>query len=248
MSLDDSQVARYRGSGHLTVPGLFEPARMDGLVADCMAWGEAVLAGLGEAERRWYVDGGTAGMLRKLDQPVFERPAFRALATEPALLAAVARLIGPAAGVAFSQIFFKPPGGGGPKPMHQDNFYFGPNDPDGMVTAWVAMDDATEANGCLLFVDGSNRGPVLDHVAPPDQPFNLQVPDDRIGGAATPAPVPKGGVSFHHGTVLHGSAHNRSADWRRAVAIHYYARGADLVRPALPYDKAKYLRLDGVAA
>ena len=76
----------------------------------------------------------------------------------------------------------------------------------------------------LLFVDGSNRGPVLDHVAPPDQPFNLQVPDDRIGGAATPAPVPKGGVSFHHGTVLHGSAHNRSADWRRAEVLAKHAR------------------------
>ena len=67
-----------------------------------------------------------------------------------------------AAGVSvyFSQIFFKAPEGGGPKPAHQDNFYFGPTDIEGIVTAWIALDDATLENGCLYFGDGTNQGPV----------------------------------------------------------------------------------------
>jgi phytanoyl-CoA hydroxylase len=45
--------------------------------------------------------------------------------------------------------FFKPPEGGGPKPAHHDNFSFGPNDPEGVVTAGIALDDAALENGCL---------------------------------------------------------------------------------------------------
>ena len=63
---------------------------------------------------------------------------------DPALVALVEQLIGPGVSVYFSQIFFKPPEGGGPKPAHQDNFYFGPTDPEGMVTAWIALDDALQ--------------------------------------------------------------------------------------------------------
>ena len=45
-----------------------------------------------------------------------------------------------------------------------------------MVTAWIALDDATLENGCLYFGEGSNLGPVYAHVAPADEPFNLQLP------------------------------------------------------------------------
>ena len=51
------------------------------------------------------------------------------MARSQALVSLVEALIGPGVSVYFSQIFFKPPEGGGPKPAHQDNFYFGPTDP-----------------------------------------------------------------------------------------------------------------------
>lgn len=247
MALTLEQQAEYRRVGHLTVPEVFTPARMDAAVADAEAWGRDFVAGLDAADRDWYLERavGAPDVLRKLDQPVFHRPAFRALAGDEALLAMVADLIQRPAGVAFSQIFFKPPHGGGPKPVHQDNFYFGPNDREGMVTAWVALDAATIENGCLYFGDGSNNGPVYEHVAPADEPFNLQVPaEEAARHPMTPAPVPKGGVSFHHGNTLHQSSDNNSDTWRRAVAIHYYAAGTDLTTPALRYDRDKFVTLD----
>ena len=107
----------------------------------------------------------------------------------------------------FSQIFFKPPEGGGPKPAHQDNFYFGPNDEEGVVTAWVALDDATLENGCLHFGEGTNHGPVYAHEAPPGEPYNLQLPAALLARQPmSPAPVRRGGVSFHHGNTFHQSA------------------------------------------
>ena len=68
--------------------------------------------------------------------------------------------------------------GGGPKPVHQDNYYFGPKDHDEMVTAWVALDDATVENGCLFFGEGTHLGPVIPHTSPPGEPFNLLIPED----------------------------------------------------------------------
>jgi ectoine hydroxylase-related dioxygenase (phytanoyl-CoA dioxygenase family) len=247
MPLTPDQLASYGRAGHLTVPGVFTPAEMDAAIADIHEWGESFLAGLAPEQRRWYVDAGvtSATVLRKLDNPVFHRPAIRALARDPRLVGLVEDLIGAGVTVLFSQVFFKPPHGGGPKPVHQDNYYFGPRDRDAIVTAWIALDDADLENGCMAFGEGSHLGPVHDHVTPPGEPFNLQVPPEIASHVGmTPAPVPKGGVSFHHGTVFHQSADNNSARWRRACAVHYLRNDNALVRPALTYDETLFVRID----
>ncbi|MCA0241210.1 MAG: phytanoyl-CoA dioxygenase family protein [Proteobacteria bacterium] len=246
MRIDDSDLAVYRHSGHLTVPGVFAAGVVDALVADIERWGESFLAELPAEQRAWYVDGGVKArsVLRKLDNPHHHRDAVRELARSPALVERVESFIGRGVSVYFSQIFFKPPEGGGPKPAHQDNFYFGPNDLEGVVTAWIALDDATLDNGCLYFGEGSNRGPVYPHEAPPDEPYNLQLPAALLARQPmTPAPVMKGGVSFHHGNTFHQSAPNLSTRWRRACALHYVNHGTFFERPALPYDHALKLRV-----
>ena len=237
--ISPADLAWYRQTGHLTVPGVFDPATTAALVADIEAWGESVLADLPAEQRAWYVDGGVKArtVLRKLDNPHHHRESFRALARSPQLVALVESLIGPGVSVYFSQIFFKPPEGGGPKPAHQDNFYFGPNDEEGVVTAWIALDDATLENGCLYFGEGSNLGPVYPHVAPADEPFNLQLPDALLARQPmSPAPVRRGGVSFHHGNTFHQSGPNLSTQWRRACALHYVNHRTWFEKPALPYD------------
>ena len=246
MRLSEGDQAVYRHLGHLTVPGVFDAAQAEAVVADIEAWGEEFLAELPPQQRAWYVDGGVKArtVLRKLDNPHHHREAVRQLARTPALVEIVESLIGPGVSVYFSQIFFKPPEGGGPKPAHQDNFYFGPNDTEGVVTAWIALDDATLENGCLYFGDGTNRGPVYPHVAPPDEPYNLQLPAQILERQPMqPAPVMRGGVSFHHGNTFHQSGPNRSTRWRRACALHYVNAGTFFEHPALPYDDSLKLRI-----
>ena len=243
MTLSAAQLSTYRRTGHLTVPAVFTTAEMDEAIEDAKTWGEEFLGGIGEAERKWYLDAGVARqVLRKLDNPAFHRPVFRRLAKNPRLVSLVEAIIGPGVTVYFSQIFFKPPEGGGPKPVHQDNYYFGPKDRDEMVTAWVALDEATVENGCLYYGEGSNLGPVVPHTAPPGEPFNLLISDDVAARQAmTPAPVPKGGVSFHHGNTYHQSGRNASSRWRRAVAFHYGNHATRFVTPALRYDETVYV-------
>ena len=245
--MDAIDVGFYRHQGHLTVNSVFAAVEMDAVVADIEAWGETFLAALPKEQRAWYVDAGVRAktVLRKLDNPHAHRAAVQAIARDARLVTLVEQLLGGrGVSVYFSQIFFKPPEGGGPKPAHQDNFYFGPSDPEGIVTAWIALDDATLENGCLYFGDGTQRGPVYAHVAPEAEPFNLRLPAAILERQPmTPAPVRKGGVSFHHGNTFHQSGPNQSARWRRACALHYVKNGVEFVSPALPYDHALKLRV-----
>ncbi len=239
-------LAFFRHQGHLTVNGVFTAAEVDAVVADIEAWGESFLAALPAEQRAWYLDGGVTAraVLRKLDNPHHHRAAVQRLARDPRLLALVEAILGAGVSVYFSQIFFKPPEGGGPKPAHQDNFYFGPTDPEGVVTAWIALDDATLENGCLYFGDGTNQGPVYPHFAPEGEPYNLQLPAAILERQPmTPAPVRKGGVSLHHGNTFHQSGPNLSPRWRRACALHYVRNDVEFATPALPYDTALKLRV-----
>jgi phytanoyl-CoA hydroxylase len=244
--MDPFDIAFYRRQGHLTVNGVFTPTEMDAVVRDIEQWGTSFLAALPESQRAWYIDGGVSArtVLRKLDNPHHHRAPVRRLATTPTLVSLVESLIGPGVSVYFSQIFFKPPEGGGPKPAHQDNFYFGPTDTEGVVTAWIALDDSTLENGCLYFGEGTNLGPVYPHEAPPQEPFNLQLPAAILERQPmVPAPVMRGGVSFHHGNTFHQSGPNHSLRWRRACALHFVSNRVEFANPALPYDHALKMRV-----
>ena len=157
--IDAMDLAFYRHQGHLTVNGVFAAGEMDALTRDIEEWGASFLAELPAEQRAWYGDGGVKArtVLRKLDNPHFHRDAVKAIARDPRLVGLAEQFIGSGVSVYFSQIFFKAPEGGGPKPAHQDNYYFGPTDIEGVVTAWIALDDATEENGCLDFIKGSHK-------------------------------------------------------------------------------------------
>jgi hypothetical protein len=170
------------------VRGVFTAAEMDEAIEDIGSWGEEFLRELPVDQRRWYLDGGVKArdVLRKLDNPHHHRESIRRLARDPRLVSLVQSVIGEGVSVYFSQIFFKAPEGGGPKPPHQDNFYFGPRDAEALITAWIAFDDASVENGCMFFGEGS-QAPVMAH-SPAGEPFNLQI--RRRRGRDDAAPVP----------------------------------------------------------
>jgi hypothetical protein len=244
--LADRQLAEFKRSGHLTVPAVFADDTIRSVLEDLDCWSREYLATLSETDRHWYVEAETedSTRLRKLDHPAFHRRVFRDLGTSPPLLSMVGQLIGPVGALFFSQVFMKPPGGGGPKPIHQDNYYFGPDDPDATLTAWVALDEATTSNGCLEYAD-THVSEVAAHFAPTDHPFNLQLPQELASRyAMVAAPVPSGGVSFHHGNTPHRSSSNLSDRPRRAVAFHYLRQDAVLAAPALPYNDAFRIEIE----
>ncbi|MEV0797301.1 phytanoyl-CoA dioxygenase family protein [Kribbella sp. NPDC050281] len=136
------------------------------------------------------------------------------------ILDVVTTLIGPALG-AQSMFYFKPPGARG-QAMHQDNTFLRA-DPETCLAAWIAIDDVDADNGGLAVVPGSHK---TELVCP--EPADLA---ESFTNAEVPIPdglrkvqtkMKAGDVLFFHGSVVHGSRPNSSADrFRRALIFHY---------------------------
>ena len=91
---------------------------------------------------------------RKIGSPYTRHAGFRALVFDPRLRALLETVIGAPVELAADQILMKPPEIGSAKPYHQDNAYFRCDPGDHVVTAWIALDDVDEENGCLRYIDG----------------------------------------------------------------------------------------------
>lgn len=149
---------------------------------------------------------------------------FRALIHHPQIVAEVAQLTGASQlRVWHDQIQYKPAEIGGVNHWHQDAPYWPILTPmTAQVTAWVALDDVDESNGCMSMVPGSHQwGNQID--------FLHTIKDYRAMPASfqghpitvVSCPVRKGEVHYHHALTWHGSHENTSGRPRRAIAIHY---------------------------
>jgi hypothetical protein len=88
------------------------------------------------------------------------------------------------------------------------------------VTVWMTLEDVTARNGCLTFVPGSHREPVLSH----DQ-NNYIRSVDLDAKRVVRCPMKAGGGTLIHTAVAHGSEPNRSARVRRAWTLYCFVRG-----------------------
>ena len=153
-------------------------------------------------------------------------PFFRNVASQARLLRCVRSILGYQVKVFRDQALFKPPGGQA-KPLHQDQSYFRVVPEDDLVTAWIAMDEATLDNGCMCYVPGSHLHGVFPVDTDPERPVHhIPLMGDLELPAPVACPVPAGSVIFHHGCTLHQSAENRTDTWRRAIIFHYTTAAA----------------------
>jgi len=220
--LDTALVQRFWKRGWLVVEGVFGPRAADSISKLALSVGDTKIANTADIDH--VVDTSVNGLRapRKLIEPFREDREFRKFVLSPRLSAIVAQLIGKPALLATDQIFMKPPRFGSAKPYHQDNAYFSCQPADDVVTAWIALDDVDESNGCLRYIDGSHRDPPLEHVPIPGEPHNKSPRPEQIDlSRESIAPVGKGGVVFHHSNTLHTSHRNESDRWRRGYATHW---------------------------
>ena len=140
------------------------------------------------------------------------------------ILDAVQSLIGENILVCGTTLFIKNPHEKGFVSYHQDAKYIG-LEPLNWVTAWVAITDSNEKNGCMRMWSGSHKDNLKEH----DEKFNngnlltrgqtvKNVPKDET----TPLILEAGQMSLHHPTVVHGSELNNSNDRRIGFVIQSY--------------------------
>ncbi|MCA1595527.1 MAG: phytanoyl-CoA dioxygenase family protein, partial [Chloroflexi bacterium] len=120
------------------------------------------------------------------------------------------------------QIQYKPAETGGVNMWHQDAPLWPILAPMTEVTAWVALDDVDEENGCMSMVPGSHRWGNQIAFLNTLRSFD-EMPSSFEGHTVEVrrCPVRKGEVHFHHALVWHGSHANNSGRPRRAIALHY---------------------------
>ena len=121
-----------------------------------------------------------------------------------------------------SMLIFKQPGIGGEVRWHQDATYF-VTDPISVTTFWFALEDATQANGCLWVQDGGHRSPLRERFVREGQRLRLETLDPTPwpgAGDARPVEVEAGTLVLMHGLLPHCSAPNRSAHSRLAYTLH----------------------------
>lgn len=196
-------------------------ARLDEIINDPSKAPEGV--GVGR-ENDTLADGAKGDVnnpVRNISFMVRFDPTFQDFARNPKILRLTRALIGPKVKVFRDQALQKPPGGQA-KPMHQDLSYFRVQPADELVTAWVATEDATTENGCMIYIPRSHRHGLFEIKHDPERPVH-HVPDTRgiEMEEEVVCTVPAGSVIFHHGYTLHRSGVNRSNTWRRSVQLHY---------------------------
>ncbi len=123
------------------------------------------------------------------------------------------------------QIQYKPAAVGGVNMWHQDAPYWPILAPMTEVTAWVALDDADEENGCMSMVPGTHKwGDTIEFLHTlknfGEMPDSYEEREVKVNLC----PVKKGEVHFHHALTWHGSGPNTSGRPRRAIALHYMSQ------------------------
>lgn len=108
---------------------------------------------------------------------------------------------------------------GSEKPWHQDAVYW-PFRPMQLVSALVAIDEATAANGCLQVIPGTHQQ-IYQHEKVDGE---LQLDVKGLAKQAMYVELDPGDCIVFHSLLLHASEHNRS-EQRRCVSICSYSPG-----------------------
>ena len=151
-------------------------------------------------------------------------PVFNKLCLNKKILDAVESIIGKNILICGTTLFIKNPSEKGFVSFHQDAKYIG-LEPHNWVTAWIAITDANEENGCMQMWPRSHKKNLIHHTEKFDENNLLtrgqaieNVPSEEIESVV----LETGQMSLHHPTVIHGSGLNKSNDRRIGFVVQSY--------------------------
>jgi phytanoyl-CoA hydroxylase len=164
--------------------------------------------------------------VRRIKAPHLHHPAYAALVRHPRIVAVLQDLWGPDIRFDTAKLNMKSAGFGAAVEWHQD-WAFYPHTNDDLAAVGVMMDDMELANGPLLIIPGSHKGPVFDHHAE-GRFCGAMDPTKREVDYASAVPLTgkAGSITVHHVRAVHGSAPNTSNKERRLMLFQFRAADA----------------------
>lgn len=218
--LTDTHFRSFRQNGYIVLDRFIEPHALAGLakVCDHLLTEEAPLDGSGKFHAL-----GRGDTLRFLRQRFEDHSAIRDVLFGESMTQAATCLLGTDTAYMFNEQFVvKAPegqsGGNSAFAWHQDGSYVGfPHEP--YLTMWVAIDEATEANGALRILPRNLDEDSSLGNFDVDPQTNERVCHEGDDGLLIPAAP--GALVIFSSTTMHASNPNRTLKSRRAWLCQY---------------------------
>jgi ectoine hydroxylase-related dioxygenase (phytanoyl-CoA dioxygenase family) len=216
--LGPRSMATYRRDGYLELRALSPPkelARLRRLFAACFQ-----RRGDEGVEREWDARG--VPIIEKLADPERDHPELLATRLYQRGRTLAAQALGLAERrLTIRGVLVRKQAAGAPTGWHQHAANPMPSFIKDEVTLWMTLDDVTARNGCLTFLPGSHREPVLPHG--PDNYITSEIDPERVARC----PMKAGAGTLIHTGVAHGSEPNRSGRVRRAWTLYCFLKSGD---------------------
>ncbi|MEI6083525.1 MAG: phytanoyl-CoA dioxygenase family protein [Verrucomicrobiota bacterium] len=217
MKFTPTQLQQYREQGYVVVPGFFDAREVQAMNVELARFQREGLLRNVATEG----DGKTTSQAVQNLQicPLSTKSdLFRTLPFCPKVVAAAQQCLGDPIQQQLDQIFLKPAGHGAGTSWHQDNAYFGISDPIQGVGMWVAMHDATVANGTMHVIPGIYREK-LEHTRDGGSDHHIRCYPNE--DKAVPVELRAGGALFFNYGVPHCTHANTTAKPRAGLALHF---------------------------
>lgn len=234
-AVSDVDVARFARDGFLAFDQIAGPEA----VAELAAVYDAMLSGEIDCSP---TDQPLGRITRQIMSPSSYHPIFRDNEAFHRGREIAARLLGTDdPEPVFDMLIHKEPGQLATTPWHQDFAYrempFTPAGrtipSDQIVQFWTALDDVDEDNGCMHFLAGHHRQPLLaHHVAAGEDDYSQRLlaivdPERALDlSKAVACPMRAGGATAHNYGTPHFTPGNRTADRARRAYIFNFATPA----------------------
>lgn len=227
--LTAEQLAAFRRDGFLVVDGLTDQdeiislrAIYDRLFLERQGWDHGDLFDMVGPDD---LESGLA--LPQMLSPSRYAPQLRETRLCASAYALARQLFGPKVESNLEHAIMKPPDGGAATPWHQDDAFARPG--WGFVESvsiWMPLQDVSVENGCMVYIRGSNHGPLYPHRSPKNDPrihgLEMVTAPDLTDCVA--APVRAGGAVLHHSRTIHAAGPNASDGPRRAYVLGFGVR------------------------
>ncbi len=166
-------------------------------------------------------------------------PGFHDILWNPAFLVPASQLLEGPVRFWHDQLFCKPAEHGGVVAWHQDYSYWTRTQPMAHLTCWIGLDDATRDNGCLQYIPGSHRWPLLPVTGLAGDMHAIESvlsEEQRRQFRPVAIELKRGECAFHHPLMVHGSYENTTRGPRRAAVLNVFRDGVHSVSDTPPLD------------
>jgi ectoine hydroxylase-related dioxygenase (phytanoyl-CoA dioxygenase family) len=238
MQLTEDQIQQFKAEGYALAQGFFTTEEVRAMQIEVERFQADGLLNNVKTEG----DGDTKSQSKQNLQlcPMSPHsPLFKALPFSEKVQEAVTSLIGDDIILHLDQIFFKPGLRGTGTNWHQDNAYFQIADPMQGTAMWIAVHDATVANGTMRILPGMAHVR-LEHSRDPESNHHIRCyPDNELDSIAFE--MKAGSVGFFAYGIPHCTMANNTTKPRAGCAYHFLTYEA---AASVPAERQKQFEVD----